>query len=85
MRYACKMRDLPFEQFCLPKIKHAQKLPTVLNNSEVKRLLEVCKLLKYRLLLGLCYGYGLRCPEVRNLCIGEADTAGHGSHSTEQG
>lgn len=74
MRYACKMRGLAYEQFSLPSIKHADKLPVVLNASEVRALLKVCNLLKHRLLIGLCYGCGLRCAEVRNLCRADVDT-----------
>lgn len=74
MRYACKLRGLPYQQFSLPSIKHSEKLPAVLNAVEVKALLKACDLLKHRLLIGLCYGCGLRCGEVRNLRIGDVDT-----------
>ena len=74
MRAACKLSGLPYQQFSLPVIEHSNKLPTVLNDSEVKQLIKVCDLLKHRLLLGLCYGCGLRCGEVRNLRIGDVDT-----------
>ncbi len=74
MRYACKLRGLPYQQFSLPGIARDNKLPAVLNASEVKALLKVCDLLKHRLLIGLCYGCGLRCAEVRNLRIGDVDT-----------
>lgn len=74
MRYACKLRGLPYEQFSLPSIERNDKLPAVLNAAEVKALLKVCDLLKHRLLIGLCYGCGLRCAEVRNLRIGDVDT-----------
>jgi integrase/recombinase XerD len=73
MRAACKLSMLPYEQFSLPAIERSNKLPSVLNGSEVKQLLKVCVLLKHRLLLGLCYGCGLRCNEVRNLRIGDID------------
>lgn len=73
MRAACKMRDLPYTQFSLPSIERPQKLPSVLNESEVKNLLSVCTLLKHRLLLGICYECGLRCAEVRNLRLGDID------------
>lgn len=73
MRAACKLSGLPYQQFSLPAIEHSNKMPTVLNASEVKQLIKVCDLLKHRLLLGLCYGCGLRCGEVRNLRIGDAD------------
>lgn len=74
MRYACKLRGLPYEQFSLPSIERNDKLPVVLNASEVKSLLSVYGLLKHRLLIGLCYGCGLRCAEVRSLRIGDVDT-----------
>ena len=36
MRYACKLRGLPYQQFSLPSIEHNDKLPAVLNASEVE-------------------------------------------------
>lgn len=80
MRYACKLRGLPYQQFSLPSIEHNDKLPVVLNADEVRTLLKVCDLLKHRLLIGLCYGCGLRCAEVRNLRLGDVDTSK--SHDT---
>ncbi len=74
MRYACKLRGLPYQQFSLPSIDRKEKLPVVLNASEVQALLKVCDLLKHRLLIGLCYGCGLRCAEVRTLKVADVDT-----------
>lgn len=74
MRYACKLRGLPYQQFSLPAIERSDKLPVVLNASEVRALLKACDLLKHRLLIALCYGCGLRCAEVRNLCLADLDT-----------
>ncbi len=74
MRTACKLRGLPYQQFSLPSIERKDKLPSVLNASEVKALIKSCTLLKHRLLLSLCYGCGLRCAEVRHLRIGDVDT-----------
>ena len=74
MRYACKLRGLPYQQFSLPVIEHNDKLPAVLNAEEVKALIKVCDLLKHKLLISLCYGCGLRCAEVRHLKIADADT-----------
>ena len=73
LRAACKLSGLPYQQFNLPSIARPNKLPSVLNATEVKQLLKACTLLKHRLLLGLCYGCGLRCGEVRNLRIGDVD------------
>jgi site-specific recombinase XerD len=74
LRYACKLRGLPYQQFALPSIKYNDKLPVVLNASEVRALLKACDLLKHRLLIGLCYGCGLRCAEVRTLTLADVDT-----------
>lgn len=74
MRYACKLRGLPYQQFSLPAIAHTNKLPVVLNEQEVRALIKVCDLLKHKLLISLCYGCGLRCAEVRNLKLGDVDT-----------
>jgi integrase/recombinase XerD len=74
MRYACKLRGLPYQQFSLPSIERKEKLPVVLNASEVQALLKVCDLLKHKLLIALCYGCGLRCAEVRTLKVADVDT-----------
>lgn len=74
MRYACKLRGLPYQQFSLPSIDNDEKLPVVLNDVEVRLLLKACVLLKHKLLISLCYGCGLRCAEVRQLRIGDVDT-----------
>lgn len=73
MRYACKLRGLEYKQFSLPEIDKDVKLPVVLNGDEVKSLMSACKLLKHRLIIGLCYGCGLRCSEVRNLRVSDTD------------
>lgn len=73
LRYACRMKGLEYKQFSLPQIDKDVKLPAVLNGTEVKALLSACKLLKHRLIIGLCYGCGLRCSEVRNLRVADAD------------
>ena len=73
LRYACRLRGLEYKQFSLPQIDKNVKLPVVLNGTEVKALLAACKLLKHRLIIGLCYGCGLRCSEVRNVQIADAD------------
>jgi len=73
MRYTCKLRGLEYKQFSLPEIDKDIKLPAVLNAEEVKSLLRACKLLKHRLIIGLCYGCGLRCSEVRHLRVADTD------------
>ena len=73
LRYACKLRGLTYEQFGLPGIDHDDKLPVVLNQEEMRRIIKSCDLLKHRLLLSLLYGCGLRCSEVRNLNVRDVD------------
>ena len=58
LRYACKLRGLPYQQFSLPAIERNDKLPVVLNASEVKALLKACDLFKHRLLIALANGAG---------------------------
>ena len=74
MRYACKMRGLEYTQFALPEIRGPKKLPVVLNGSEVKAMLKACTLLKHRLIIGMCYGCGLRSSEVQSLQVSHIDT-----------
>ncbi|MGH7239613.1 MAG: tyrosine-type recombinase/integrase, partial [Candidatus Saccharimonadales bacterium] len=73
MRYACKMRGLEYQQFNLPIVRHNQTLPVVLNNGEIKGLLEAYRPLKQRLILGLLFGCGLRMSELRHLEISHID------------
>ncbi len=68
-----KSEGLPYEYLNLPLIKHDKKLTTVLSKEEVWRLLNSCKLLKIRRLIGLLYSYGLRCMEVRSVRLQEMD------------
>lgn len=73
LRFAYRMAGMDEERIQLPKIKHSKKLPIVLSREEVKRLLKAPKLLKHRILLGLLYGCGLRCFEVRSIKIADLD------------
>ena len=71
--YARHLAKLALHFNELPTIKRAKKLPVVLSQEEVRRLLKVPSLLKHRILIGLLYGCGLRCFEVRNLRIADLD------------
>ena len=61
------------KRVALPQIKRDQKLPTVLSQEEVKRLLKAPKYLKHRLILGVLYGCGLRSYELCNLKLSDID------------
>lgn len=73
MRYACRIRGLDYDQYRLPTVRHEQKLPVVLNESEVKRLLGAHRVLKPKLMIGLLYGCGLRISELRCLEVSHVD------------
>lgn len=73
LRFLLRTEDLPYEYLRLPSIKHEKKLPVVLSKEEVWRMLQKTKLLKHKILIGLLYGCGLRCMEVRNVRIQDLD------------
>jgi site-specific recombinase XerD len=51
----------------LPLAKSKQKLPVVLNRSEIQKMFEVTTNIKHKVALALLYYAGLRLNEVRNL------------------
>ena len=73
LRSLLKSEGLPYEFLHLPSIKHEKKLLVVLSKEEVWRMLQKAKLLKHKILIGLLYGCGLRCMEVRNVRIQDLD------------
>ena len=73
LRFAYRIEGMKDKRIELPTIKRAKKLPVVLSQDEVRRLLKAPALLKHRVLIGLLYGCGLRCFEVRNLKIADLD------------
>ena len=73
LRFLLKSEGLPYEFLRLPSIKHEKKLPVVLSKEEVWQMLQKAKLLKHKILIGLLYGCGLRCMEVRNVRIQDLD------------
>uniref|UniRef100_UPI004049CD97 tyrosine-type recombinase/integrase n=1 Tax=Fulvivirga sp. TaxID=1931237 RepID=UPI004049CD97 len=73
LRFAFKVSGHKELRVGLPSIKREKKLPIVLSREEVKRLLKAPTLLKHRVLIGLLYGCGLRCFEVRDLRLNDLD------------
>lgn len=73
LRFLLKTEGLPYEFLKLPSIKHDRKLPVILSRQEIWRMLQSAQLLKHKLLIGLLYGCGLRCMEVRNLELKHLD------------
>jgi integrase len=73
LRFLLKSEGLPYEYLKLPEIKHEKKVQVVLSKEEVWRMLNVCKLLKHKILIGLLYGCGLRCLEARSVRLQDLD------------
>ncbi len=73
LRFVYRMYGMKDKRIELPSIKREKTLPVVLSREEVKRLLLSPTLLKHRILMGLLYGCGLRCFEVRNIKISNLD------------
>jgi integrase/recombinase XerD len=65
--------DWMTEPLNFPSIKRDKKLPVVLSPKEMKGLLKAPTLLKHRVLIGVLYGCGLRCHELRSLLIKDVD------------
>lgn len=80
LRFLLKSEGLPYDFLHLPGIKHEKKLPVVLSKEEMMRLLRAPQLLKHKMLLGLLYGCGLRCIEVRGLRLRDLDFDRHMLH-----
>jgi len=64
---------MPYEHLHLPAIARAEKLPVILSRQEIWAMLKHAQLLKHKLLIGLLYGCGLRCQEVRSLQLKHLD------------
>lgn len=54
-------------------LKKDKKLPVILSREELWQMLQKAVLLKHKILIGLLYGCGLRCMEVRNLRLRDLD------------
>ncbi|MBB4803326.1 site-specific recombinase XerD [Flavobacterium nitrogenifigens] len=73
LRFLLKGEGLAYDYLRLPEIRHEKKLPVVLSKQEVWSMLQACKLLKHKVLIGLLYGCGLRCLEARNVRLQDLD------------
>lgn len=73
LRYAYRMEGMPDKRIVLPSLERPKKLPIILSKVEVHRLLMTPKLLKHRLVIGMLYGCGLRCFELRNILVKDLD------------
>jgi len=73
LRFLLKTEGLPYDFLHLPSISREKKLPVILSREEIWRMLQRAQLLKHRLLIGLLYGCGLRCMEVRGIRLCHLD------------
>ncbi|MBK1439663.1 tyrosine-type recombinase/integrase [Parapedobacter sp. ISTM3] len=73
LRFLLKTEGLAYDYLKLPEIKREKKLPVILSREEIWRMLQSATLLKHKLLIGLLYGCGMRCMEVRNLELRHLD------------
>lgn len=73
LRFLLKTEGLPYEHLHLPAIARPDKLPVILSRQEIWAMLKTAQLLKHKLLIGLLYGCGLRCMEVRNIELRHLD------------
>ncbi|MEE9588953.1 MAG: site-specific integrase [Hyphomicrobiaceae bacterium] len=70
-RVTLRRHDLVAEVYHL---KEPQRVPLVLSQDEVRRLLAMARSLKARAMLSLAYGCGLRAGEVVRLKVGDIDS-----------
>jgi len=80
LRFLLKTEGLPYEHLHLPSIARAEKLPVILSRQEIWAMLKHAQLLKHKILIGLLYGCGLRCQEVRSLQLKHLDFDRHVLH-----
>lgn len=73
LRFLLRSEGLPYSYLHLPAIPKEKKLPVILSREEIWRMLQTAELLKHKLLIGLIYGCGLRCMEVRNIELQDLD------------
>jgi integrase/recombinase XerD len=65
----------PWEVKSVPHPKKPQKLPVILDKTEVQRILSATVNLKHKAMLMLAYSSGLRVSEVTHLKVSDIDTA----------
>jgi site-specific recombinase XerD len=58
----------------LPRVKESQKLPDILSQNEVTRIIKATSNLKHRTILILIYGAGLRASEAASLRVKDIDS-----------
>ena len=67
----------PMPVFKLIRTKKKNKLPVVLSRQEVKKLLDMVRVLRYKALFTLIYACGLRLGEALNIKVNHIDKGAH--------
>lgn len=80
LRFLLKTEGLPYAHLHLPSIARPEKLPVILSRQEIWAMLHKAQLLKHKILIGLLYGCGLRCHEVRGIELKHLDFDRHLLH-----
>jgi site-specific recombinase XerD len=78
------MLERPYLVRHLAPLQQPRKIPTVLSQDEVARLIEAAPSLKYRAALSVAYGAGLRVSEIARLKVSDIDS-GHMTLRVERG
>ena len=68
-----KVLDWPATDLAIVLPKRPQRIPQLLTRSEVARVLGACENPKYRMMLTLCYGCGLRLSELLAVKVSDID------------
>jgi site-specific recombinase XerD len=64
----------PYEDFDIRRPKSEKKLPDILSQKEIMRIIDICWNLKHRTLIALIYSCGLRVSEVTQLKPADIDS-----------
>lgn len=69
-----RVLKLNWKAIKLPRMKNRKRLPYILDETEVKKLIECTKNLKHRTILMVTYSAGLRVSETANLTVSDIDS-----------
>ncbi|MCP3667512.1 MAG: tyrosine-type recombinase/integrase [Gammaproteobacteria bacterium] len=62
-----------FDEIKITTPKRKQRIPELLNHTEVAAILHACDNLKHHMMLGTCYGCGLRVNELTHIKVSDID------------
>ena len=72
--YAENLLNLPKKSYDIHRPRKSKKLPKVLNQHEIRKILDVTKNIKHKAILCIIYSSGLRISECINLKISDIDS-----------